>query len=53
MYLWNQIRYNVIYQIRYNVTQGVNVISVVFLVVAIGLVLLAVSLTRVDLVARR
>lgn len=45
VYIWNQI--------RYNVTPEVNVISVVFLAVAIGLVLVAVSLTRVDLLARR
>lgn len=45
VYIWNQI--------RYNVTPEVNVISVVFLGVAIGMVLIAVSLTRVDLIARR
>lgn len=45
VYIWNQI--------RYNVTPEVNVISVVFLAVAIGMVLIAVSLTRVDLLARR
>lgn len=45
VYIWNQI--------RYNVTPEVNVISVVFLLVAVTLVLLAVSLTRVELIARR
>jgi spermidine/putrescine transport system permease protein len=45
VYIWNQI--------RYNVTPEVNVISVVFLLVAVSLVLVAVSLTRVDLIARR
>ncbi|WP_240137427.1 ABC transporter permease [Salinigranum salinum] len=45
VYIWNQI--------RYNVTPEVNVISVVFLVVAVTLVLVAVSLTRVDLLARK
>ena len=45
VYIWNQI--------RYNVTPEVNVISVVFLGVAVTLVLLAVSLTRVELIARR
>lgn len=45
IYIWNQI--------RYNVTPEVNVISVVFLLVAVSLVLVAVSLTRVDLLARR
>lgn len=45
VYIWNQI--------RYNVTPEVNVISVVFLMVAVSLVLVAVSLTRVDLIARR
>lgn len=45
VYIWNQI--------RYNVTPEVNVISVVFLLVAVTLVLLAVSLTRVELLARR
>lgn len=45
VYIWNQI--------RYNVTPEVNVISVIFLVVAITMVLVAVSLTRVDLLARR
>jgi spermidine/putrescine transport system permease protein len=44
VYIWNQI--------RYNVTPEVNVISVVFLFVAVTLVLVAVSLTRVDLLAR-
>jgi spermidine/putrescine transport system permease protein len=44
VYIWNQI--------RYNVTPEVNVISVVFLLVAVTLVLVAVSLTRVDLLAR-
>ncbi len=44
VYIWNQI--------RYNVTPEVNVISVVFLLVAVTLVLVAVSLTRVDLIAR-
>ncbi|ESP89231.1 ABC transporter permease [Candidatus Halobonum tyrrellensis] len=45
VYIWNQI--------RYDVTPEVNVISVVFLLVAVGMVLVAVSLTRVELVARR
>ncbi|WP_254546604.1 ABC transporter permease [Halomarina pelagica] len=45
VYIWNQI--------RYNVTPEVNVISVVFLGVAVTLVLVAVSLTRVELIARR
>lgn len=45
VYIWNQI--------RYDVTPEVNVISVVFLVVAVLLVVVAVSLTRVELVARR
>lgn len=45
VYIWNQI--------RYNVTPEVNVISVVFLAVAVLLVFVAVSLTRVDLIARR
>ncbi len=45
VYIWNQI--------RYNVTPEVNVISVVFLVVAVSMVLVAVRLTRVDLLARR
>ncbi|MFB6125344.1 MAG: ABC transporter permease [Halanaeroarchaeum sp.] len=45
IYIWNQI--------RYNVTPEVNVISVVFLAVAITLVLVAVSLTRIETVARR
>ncbi|WP_435156724.1 ABC transporter permease [Haladaptatus sp. DFWS20] len=45
IYIWNQI--------RYNVTPEVNVISVVFLLLAVSLVLVAVSLTRVDLLARR
>jgi spermidine/putrescine transport system permease protein len=45
VYIWNQI--------RYDVTPEVNVISVVFLVVAVTMVLAAVSLTRVDLIARR
>jgi len=45
VYIWNQI--------RYNVTPEVNVISVVFLLVAVTLVLVAVSVTRVDLIARR
>jgi len=44
VYIWNQI--------RYHVTPEVNVISVVFLVVAVSMVLLAVSLTRVNLLAR-
>jgi spermidine/putrescine transport system permease protein len=45
VYIWNQI--------RYNVTPEVNVISVVFLLVAVSMVLVAVWLTRVDLLARR
>jgi spermidine/putrescine transport system permease protein len=45
VYIWNQI--------RYNVTPEVNVISVVFLVVAVTLVLVAVSLTRVELLTER
>jgi len=45
VYIWNQI--------RYNVTPEVNVISVVFLVVAVTLVLVAVSLTRVELLTKR
>ncbi|SEH57395.1 spermidine/putrescine transport system permease protein [Halopenitus malekzadehii] len=45
VYIWNQI--------RYNVTPEVNVISVVFLVVAVTMVLVAVSLTRVDLLTRQ
>ncbi|QLG29381.1 ABC transporter permease [Halorarum halophilum] len=45
VYIWNQI--------RYNVTPEVNVISVVFLLVAVSMVLVAVSLTRVELLARR
>jgi spermidine/putrescine transport system permease protein len=45
IYIWNQI--------RYNVTPMVNVISVVFLLVAIVLLLIAVSLTRIELLARR
>lgn len=45
VYIWNQI--------RYNVTPEVNVISVVFLLVAVSLVLVAVSLTRVELLAKR
>ncbi|WP_224448825.1 ABC transporter permease [Haloprofundus salilacus] len=45
VYIWDQI--------RYNVTPEVNVISVVFLLVAVSMVLVAVSLTRVDLIARR
>ena len=45
VYIWNQI--------RYNVTPEVNVISVVFLAVAVTLVLVAVSLTRVDLLTSR
>jgi spermidine/putrescine transport system permease protein len=45
VYIWNQI--------RYNVTPEVNVISVVFLAVAVSMVLVAVWLTRVDLLARR
>ena len=45
VYIWNQI--------RYNVTPEVNVISVVFLVVAVTLVLIAVSLTRVELLTER
>jgi spermidine/putrescine transport system permease protein len=44
VYIWNQI--------RYNVTPEVNVISVVFLLVAVTLVLVSVWLTRVDLLAR-
>ena len=45
VYIWNQI--------RYNVTPEVNVISVVFLVLAVSMVLVAVSLTRVELIAQR
>ncbi|WP_233203866.1 ABC transporter permease [Halegenticoccus soli] len=45
VYIWDQI--------RYNVTPEVNVISVVFLLVAVSMVLVAVSLTRVELLARR
>ncbi|WP_254663165.1 ABC transporter permease [Haladaptatus sp. W1] len=45
IYIWNQI--------RYNVTPQVNVISVVFLLLAVSLVLIAVSLTRVELLTRR
>ncbi|MFB6124193.1 MAG: ABC transporter permease [Haloferacaceae archaeon] len=45
VYIWNQI--------RYNVTPEVNVISVVFLGVAVTLVLVAASITRVELLARR
>jgi len=45
VYIWNQI--------RYNVTPEVNVISVVFLAVAVTLVLVAVSLTRVELLTER
>ncbi|SIR66441.1 spermidine/putrescine transport system permease protein [Haladaptatus litoreus] len=45
IYIWNQI--------RYNVTPEVNVISVVFLLLAVSLVLIAVSLTRVELLTRR
>ena len=45
IYIWNQI--------RYNVTPQVNVISVVFLLLAVTLVLIAVSLTRVELLTRR
>lgn len=44
VYIWNQI--------RYNVTPEVNVISVVFLLVAVTMVLVAVWLTKVDLLAR-
>jgi len=44
VYIWNQI--------RYHVTPEVNVISVVFLVVAVSMVLVAVSLTRVNVLAR-
>ena len=44
VYIWNQI--------RYNVTPEVNVISVVFLVVAVTMVLVAVWLTQIDLLAR-
>jgi len=43
VYIWNQI--------RYNVTPEVNVISVVFLVVAVTMVLVAVWLTQIDLLA--
>ncbi|WP_246308076.1 ABC transporter permease [Halorarum salinum] len=45
VYIWNQI--------RYDVTPEVNVISVVFLLVAVSMVLVAVWLTRVDLLAKR
>lgn len=45
VYIWNQI--------RYNVTPEVNVISVVFLGVAVMMVLVAAWLTKVDLLARR
>lgn len=45
VYIWNQI--------RYNVTPEVNVISVVFLAVAVTLVLVAVSLTRIELLTER
>lgn len=45
VYIWNQI--------RYHVTPEVNVISVVFLVVAVSMVLVAVSVTRVSLLARQ
>ncbi|WP_228546078.1 ABC transporter permease [Halegenticoccus tardaugens] len=45
VYIWDQI--------RYNVTPEVNVISVVFLLVAVSMVLVAVSLTKVELLARR
>jgi len=45
VYIWNEI--------RYNVTPEVNVISVVFLLLAVSMVLVAVSLTKVELLARR
>ncbi|WP_241964283.1 ABC transporter permease [Halorubrum sp. 48-1-W] len=45
VFIWNQI--------RYNVTPEVNVISVVFLAVAVSTVLAAVSVTRVELIAQR
>lgn len=45
VYIWNQI--------RYNVTPEVNVISVVFLLLAVSMVLVAVSLTKVELLAKR